>query len=54
MALDGENPLVLPIVRGAATTYTYFPSDKIKHFPLGVGTNTVLVSALQVSLDYQR
>ena len=50
MALDYENPLVLPLVRGAATSYTYFPNDKIKQFPLGVGTNTVLVSALQVRL----
>ena len=49
MALDAENPLILPIVRGAPTSYSYFPDDKIKHFPLGVGSNTVLVAGLQVS-----
>ncbi|XP_002124569.2 dolichyl-diphosphooligosaccharide--protein glycosyltransferase 48 kDa subunit [Ciona intestinalis] len=47
MVLDQENPLVLPIMKGSATCYSYFTDDKIEQYPLGVGTNTVLVAGLQ-------
>lgn len=47
MVVDSENPLVLPILKGTATCYTYFPDEKIDSYPHGVGTNTMLITALQ-------
>jgi len=47
MVLEAENPQVLPILKGTSTCYTYFPDEKIEQFPHGVGSNTMLISALQ-------
>jgi len=49
MVLDQDNPLILSVMKGTATCYSYFPEDKIEQFPLGVGTNTVLIAGLQVN-----
>jgi len=47
MVLDAENPLVLPVLKGTKTCYTYFPDEKIDQYPHGVGSNTMLITALQ-------
>nr|CAB3236718.1 dolichyl-diphosphooligosaccharide--protein glycosyltransferase 48 kDa subunit [Phallusia mammillata] len=47
MVLDQENALILGIMKGSPTCYSYFPDDKIDQYPLGVGTSTVLIAGLQ-------
>lgn len=47
MVLDSDNPLVLPILKGTKTCYTYFPEEKIDQYPHGVGSNTMLITAIQ-------
>lgn len=47
MTADPENPLVLEIMTGATTSYSYFPSDTIKEYPHAVGKSTLLIAGLQ-------
>ena len=47
MTADPENPLVLEIMTGATTSYSYFPSDIIKEYPHAVGKSTLLIAGLQ-------
>ena len=47
MTADSENPLVLEIMTGATTSYSYFPNDKIEEYPHAVGKSTLLIAGLQ-------
>ncbi|XP_076817367.1 dolichyl-diphosphooligosaccharide--protein glycosyltransferase 48 kDa subunit-like [Clavelina lepadiformis] len=47
MVLDNENPLILSIMKGSPTCYSFFPESKIDQYPLAVGSSTVLVAGLQ-------
>jgi len=47
MSVDPENPLLIEILSGSSTSYTYKPSDQIVDYPQTVGKNTLLISALQ-------
>lgn len=47
MVADLSNPLVLPILTGSSTTYSYALDNDITDFPHAVGKNTVLVGGLQ-------
>lgn len=47
MTADAENPLVLEIINGYSTTYSYFTTDPISEYPLVVGRSTLLIAGLQ-------
>jgi len=47
MVLDPENQLVMPILKGTETCYTYFPDEKIGQYPHAIGSNTMLITGLQ-------
>ena len=47
MTADADNPLVLDIMNGYATTYSYFPKDPVSEYPLVVGRSTLLIAGLQ-------
>jgi len=47
MVLDSDNALALPILKGTSTCYTYFPDEAIDQYPHAVGSNTVLIAAIQ-------
>jgi len=47
MVLDSDNPLILPVLKGTKTCYSYFPDEVIESYPHGVGSNTMLITALQ-------
>lgn len=47
MVADPENPLVLPLLHASSTAYSYSPDSPIDDYPLAIGTNTLLVAALQ-------
>ena len=53
MVLDQDNSLILPIMRGTATCYSFFPDEKIDQFPLGIGSSTVLMAGLQVRFGFE-
>ncbi|XP_044754265.1 dolichyl-diphosphooligosaccharide--protein glycosyltransferase 48 kDa subunit [Coccinella septempunctata] len=44
---DTENPLVLSLVSGHSTSYSYIPGQKIKEYPHAVGKDTLLIAGLQ-------
>lgn len=44
---DSENPLVLPLLTGDSSAYSYIPDQPIKEYPHAVGKNTLLIAALQ-------
>lgn len=47
MVADPENPLVLSVLHASSTAYSYQPDVEVDDYPLAVGTNTLLVAALQ-------
>ncbi|XP_062316002.1 dolichyl-diphosphooligosaccharide--protein glycosyltransferase 48 kDa subunit [Osmerus eperlanus] len=47
MVADPENPLVLDILTGSSTSYSYFPDRPISQYPHAVGKNTLLIAGLQ-------
>ncbi|XP_025084607.1 dolichyl-diphosphooligosaccharide--protein glycosyltransferase 48 kDa subunit-like [Pomacea canaliculata] len=47
MVSDPENPLVLNVLHASSTAYSHNPVEKIEEFPHAVGTNTLLIAALQ-------
>lgn len=47
MTADPDNPLVLEIMTGSTTSYSYFPDDKIEEYPHAVGKATLLMAGLQ-------
>ena len=47
MVADPENPLVLGLLHASSTAYSYNPDVAVDDYPLAVGTNTLLVAALQ-------
>lgn len=47
MTADPDNPLVLEIMNGYSTTYSYFTNEPIKDYPLVVGRSTLLIAGLQ-------
>ncbi|XP_045163066.2 dolichyl-diphosphooligosaccharide--protein glycosyltransferase 48 kDa subunit-like [Mercenaria mercenaria] len=47
MVADPENPLVLSLLHASSTSYSYKPDEPVEDYPLAVGTNTLLVAALQ-------
>lgn len=47
MTADPDNPLILEIMTGTTTSYSYFPGDPIKEYPHAVGKSTLLIAGLQ-------
>lgn len=47
MTADPDNPLILEIMTGTTTSYSYFPGDPIKEYPHAVGRSTLLIAGLQ-------
>ncbi|XP_053206440.1 dolichyl-diphosphooligosaccharide--protein glycosyltransferase 48 kDa subunit-like [Panonychus citri] len=47
MISDQNNPLVLDVLKASPTAYSYNPSKKITEYPHAIGSNTLLISALQ-------
>ena len=47
MTADSDNPLVLEIMNGYSTTYSYFTQDPISDYPLVVGRSTLLIAGMQ-------
>jgi oligosaccharyltransferase complex subunit beta len=47
MTADPENPLLIEVLTGSSSSYTYNPSEAIVDYPHSVGKNTLLVAALQ-------
>ncbi|XP_054728152.1 dolichyl-diphosphooligosaccharide--protein glycosyltransferase 48 kDa subunit [Anastrepha obliqua] len=44
---DKENPLVLQLLTGESTAYSYNPENSVKEYPHAVGRETLLIAALQ-------
>ena len=47
MTADPDNPLVLEIMTGSTTSFSYFPDDNINEYPHAVGKSTLLIAGLQ-------
>ena len=47
MVADSENPLVLEIMSGYTTSYSYFTNSKVDEYPHAVGRGTLLMAGLQ-------
>jgi oligosaccharyltransferase complex subunit beta len=47
MSIDAENPLLIEILTGSPTSYTYNPSTQVTDYPHTVGKSTLLISGLQ-------
>ncbi|EDL80872.1 rCG30980, isoform CRA_c [Rattus norvegicus] len=47
MVADPDNPLVLDILTGSSTSYSFFPDKPITQYPHAVGRNTLLIAGLQ-------
>ena len=47
MVADVDNPLVLEVMSGYTTSYSYFTEDKIEEYPHAVGRSTLLIAGLQ-------
>jgi oligosaccharyltransferase complex subunit beta len=47
MTADPDNPLVLEILSGSSTSYSFFPDEEIKEYPHAVGKSTLLIAGLQ-------
>ncbi|KAF3860117.1 hypothetical protein F7725_000372 [Dissostichus mawsoni] len=47
MVADPENPLVLDILTGSSTAYSFFPDRPISQYPHAVGKNTLMIAGLQ-------
>jgi oligosaccharyltransferase complex subunit beta len=47
LVLDEENELLINVLSATATSYSFFPQDKIAEHPEAVGRSTALVAALQ-------
>ncbi|XP_077468394.1 dolichyl-diphosphooligosaccharide--protein glycosyltransferase 48 kDa subunit [Stigmatopora argus] len=47
MVADPDNPLVLDILTGSSTAYSFFPDKPISQYPHAVGKNTLLIAGLQ-------
>ncbi|KAG8142241.1 putative Dolichyl-diphosphooligosaccharide--protein [Naja naja] len=44
MVADPDNPLVLDILTGSSTSYSFFPDKAITQYPHAVGKNTLLIA----------
>lgn len=47
MSADAENPLIINILTGGSTSFTYVPDAKITEYPHSVGKSTLLIAAMQ-------
>ncbi len=47
MTADSENPLVLEIMNGYTTSYSYFTDNPVTDYPHAVGKSTLLIAGLQ-------
>jgi len=47
LSADPNNPLVLSVLHAASTAYSFAPDTKITEYPHAVGTNALLIAALQ-------
>ncbi|XP_061525683.1 dolichyl-diphosphooligosaccharide--protein glycosyltransferase 48 kDa subunit [Phycodurus eques] len=47
MVADPDNPLVLDVLTGSSTAYSFFPDRPISQYPHAVGKNTLLIAGLQ-------
>uniref|UniRef100_UPI0035902ECA dolichyl-diphosphooligosaccharide--protein glycosyltransferase 48 kDa subunit n=1 Tax=Myxine glutinosa TaxID=7769 RepID=UPI0035902ECA len=44
---DSDNPLVMDILTGSSTCYSYLPDKPINQYPHAIGKNTLLLAGLQ-------
>lgn len=47
MIADQENPLVLEIMTGTTTSYSYFTDSQVEEYPHTIGKSTLLIAGLQ-------
>ncbi|XP_065565575.1 dolichyl-diphosphooligosaccharide--protein glycosyltransferase 48 kDa subunit-like [Artemia franciscana] len=47
LVVDSENPLVLEVLTGDSTSYSYKPGTYVTETPLAIGRKTVLIAGLQ-------
>ena len=47
MTADPDNPLVLEIMNGYTTSYSYFTKENVNEYPHAVGRSTLLIAGLQ-------
>ncbi|XP_055515130.1 dolichyl-diphosphooligosaccharide--protein glycosyltransferase 48 kDa subunit [Leucoraja erinacea] len=47
MVADPDNPLVLDILTGSSSSYSFFPDKPVTQYPHAVGKNTLLIAGLQ-------
>ena len=47
LSADAQNPLIVNILTGSSTSFTYTPNEKITEYPHSVGKSTLLIAALQ-------
>ena len=47
MVADEQNPLVLPLLTGSSSSYSYFAADPVKEYPHAVGKSTLLIAGMQ-------
>lgn len=47
MFIDPENPLLIEVLTGSPTSYTYNPESTIADYPSTVGKSTLMITALQ-------
>lgn len=47
MSVDPENPLLVEVLTGSPTSYTYNPDSSIADYPNTVGKSTLMITALQ-------
>lgn len=50
MQMNESNPLLITILHAPATAYSYHPTEPLEYFPHVVGTETVLIGAMQVRI----
>ena len=47
MVADEQNPLVLALLTGSSSSYSYFPDNPVKDYPHAVGRSTLLMAGMQ-------
>lgn len=47
MVADEQNPLVLALLTGSSSSYSYFAGDPVKEYPHAVGRSTLLMAGMQ-------
>ncbi|RDD36806.1 Dolichyl-diphosphooligosaccharide--protein glycosyltransferase 48 kDa subunit [Trichoplax sp. H2] len=47
LTVDADNPLVMEILTGSPSSFSYFPDERVKNAPQAIGKNTVLIASMQ-------